>query len=47
MVVKAGLMGMGWSVKKYEVGKKGDMEKIQEVMETVMERNWEIEEVAG
>ena len=39
-------MGVGWSVKKYEMGKKGDMEKIQKVMETVLERNQEIE-VAG
>ena len=38
-------MGVGWSVKKYEMGKKGDMEKIQKVMETVLERNQEIEVV--
>ena len=32
-------MGVGWSVKKYEMGKKGDMEKIQKVMETRSEEH--------
>lgn len=39
MVVKAGLMGVGWLVKKYEVDKKSDMEKYLKVMGSVMERN--------
>ena len=39
-------MGVGWSVKK-KVDKKGDTERSQKVMEIVLGRNEEIEEVAG
>ena len=42
---KGRLDGGGVVGEEYEMGKKGDMEKIQKVMETVLERNQEIEVV--